>query len=152
MDWCSTHSDPWNERCGWDDNACSGCDECGSWIPCFKDPGEGIPGCECHASCATCGYTDDPTGADDCIACADGIAVVPVYPDGTGTCPGSSESSSENGKDGSLAIIVPVVVAAVLLVAAVLFLVRKRAVTARQAHRDASMPNVGDEAEAEVEA
>ena len=65
---------------------------------------------------------------------------------------GSSKSSSGKGKGGSLAIIVPVVVAAVLLVAAVLFLVRKRAVAARQPHRDASMPTVGDEAEAEVEA
>ena len=62
----------------------------------------------------------------------------------------SSSKSSSGGKDGSLAIIVPVVVAAVLLVAAVLFLVRKRAVAARQPHRDASMPNVGDEAEAEA--
>ena len=55
-------------------------------------------------------------------------------------------------KYGSIDIIIPVVIAAVLLVAAVLFLVRKRAVAARQPHRDASMPNVGDEAEAEVEA
>ena len=60
---------------------------------------------------------------------------------------GSSTSSSTGA---SLAIIIPVVVAAVLLVAAVLFLVRKRAVAARQAHRDASMPNVGDEAETEA--
>ena len=88
-----TRSEPWNERCGWDSNACSGCDECGS-----------------------------------------------------------SNSSSGKGKGASLIIIVPVVVAAVLLVAAVLFLVRKRAVAARQPHRDASMPTVGDEAEAEVEA
>ena len=29
-DWCLTRSEPWNERCGWDSNACSGCDECGS--------------------------------------------------------------------------------------------------------------------------
>ena len=76
-------------RCGWDDNACSGCDECDS-------------------------------------------------------------SNSSSGKGASLTIIIPVVVAAVLLVAAVLFLVRKRAVTARQAHRDASMPTVGDEDEVQA--
>ena len=69
-------------------------------------------------------------------------------------CAASDDSSNDVGngsyKGAYLAIIVPVVVAAVLLVAAVLFLVRKRAVAARQAHRDASMPNVGDEAEAEA--
>ena len=65
---------------------------------------------------------------------------------------GSDSSSSSSKTGASLAIIVPVVVAAVLLVAAVLFLVRKRAVAARQPHRDASMPNVGDGDEAEVEA
>ena len=119
-------------------------------LSCFKDLGEGIPGCKCHASCAMCGYTNVPTDANDCITCADGGAVVSVYPDGTGTCPGSSKSSSGTGKNGSLAIIVPVVVAAVLLVAAVLFLVRKRAVAARQPHRDASMPNVGDEDEVQA--
>merc|ERR1719506_2224284 len=53
---------------------------------CFEDNQTGIPGCECHASCASCGYTDDPTGPADCIACADGGAVVPVYHDGTGWC------------------------------------------------------------------
>ena len=68
----------------------------------------------------------------------------------TPACSGSSSSKSTTG--ATLTIIVPVVVAAVLLVAAVLFLVRKRAVAARQPHRDASMPTVGDEAEAEVEA
>ena len=59
---------------------------------CFEDPGEGIPGCECHASCATCGYYNDPTAVDDCITCADGGAVVPAYDDGTGTCPRYSYS------------------------------------------------------------
>ena len=75
-----------------------------------------------------CG-TNDCSGCDEC---------------------GSSKSSSGKGKDASIAIIVPVVVAAVLLVAAVLFLVRKRVVAARQPHRDASMPNVGDEDEVEA--
>ena len=60
-----------------------------------------IDGCECHASCAACGFTADPTGADDCIECADGGAVVPLYDDGTGTCPGSSSSSSSLGSSSS---------------------------------------------------
>ena len=55
-----------------------------------------------------------------------------------------------NSGTASLAIIIPGVIAAVLLVAAVLFLVRKRVVAARQ-HRRESMPTVGgDEAEAEA--
>ena len=62
-------------------------------------------------------------------------------------CP---ESASKKSGGGSVAIIIPVVVAAVILLAAILFLVRKRRVAARQAHRDASMPNVGDEAEVEA--
>ena len=69
-------------------------------------------------------------------------------------CAASDDSSNDVGngsyKGAYLAIIIPVVVAAVLLVAAVLFLVRKRAVAARQPHRDASMPNVGAEDEAEA--
>ena len=65
---------------------------------------------------------------------------------------GSDSSSSKSKTGASLTIIVPVVVAAVLLVAAALFLVHKHAVAARQPHRDASMPNVGDGDEAEVEA
>ena len=57
-----------------------------------------------------------------------------------------------DGKGGSIAIIIPVVIAAVLLVAAVLYLVRKRRVAARQPHRQSSMPTIGGDDEAEVEA
>ena len=60
-------------------------------------------------------------------------------------------SNNNGGTSASLAMIIPVVIAAVLLLAAVLFLVRKRVVAARQ-HRRESMPTVGDEDEAEVEA
>ena len=59
-----------------------------------------------------------------------------------------------NSGTASLAIIIPVVVAAVFLVAAILFLVRKRIVAGRE-HRRESMPTVGGakaEAEAEAEA
>ncbi|KAJ1455246.1 hypothetical protein M885DRAFT_520547 [Pelagophyceae sp. CCMP2097] len=45
-----------------------------------------ISECECHESCGSCGYYDMPDKAEDCITCADGSAVVPVFEDGTGTC------------------------------------------------------------------
>jgi hypothetical protein len=60
--------------------------------------------------------------------------------------------SSDSGNGASLSIIIPVVIAAVLLVAAVLYLVRKRHVAALQLHRQSSMPTIGGDDEAEVEA
>ena len=66
--------------------------------------------------------------------------------------PYDTDSCRCDGKGGSIAIIIPVVIAAVLLVAAVLYLIRKRRVAARQPHRQASMPTVGGDDEAEVEA
>ena len=48
--------------------------------------------CECHPSCAMCGYSSSPTAADDCISCADPTTVVEaVYPDGTGYCNGKKK-------------------------------------------------------------
>merc|ERR1719271_1785677 len=60
-------------------------------------------------------------------------------------------SNDNGGTSASLTIIIPVVIAAVLLLAAVLFLVRKRVVAARQ-HRRESIPTIGGDDEAEVEA
>ena len=67
------------------------------------------------------------------------------------TC-GSGEKASQKIRGSSVAIIVPVVIAAVILLAAILFLVRKRRVAARQPHRQSSMPTIGGDDEAEVEA
>ena len=64
----------------------------------------------------------------------------------------ASDPSRASGASQPLGIALASAVAAVLLIAAVLFFVRKRAVAARQPHRDASMPTVGDGDEAEVEA
>ena len=66
-------------------------------------------------------------------------------------CPACGGSSNSGGSGtASLAIVIPVVIAAVLLVAAILFLVYKRVVAARQ-HRRESMPTIAaDEAEAEA--
>ena len=61
---------------------------------CYTDPWTSVPGCTCHASCKACGYTDSPTGAADCITCADGSVVQAVYSDGTGRC-GESTYESE---------------------------------------------------------
>jgi len=46
-----------------------------------------FPGCECHPSCSTCGYYDNPVQYNDCIACSNSTHVVkPHYGDGTGSC------------------------------------------------------------------
>ena len=66
--------------------------------------------------------------------------------------PYDTDSCRCDGNSASLSIIIPVVIAAVLLVAAVLYLVRKRRVAARQPHRQSSMPAIGGDDEAEVEA
>ena len=67
------------------------------------------------------------------------------------TCEDGGSASKASG-GASLAIIIPVVIAAVLLVAAVLYLVRKRRVAALQLHHQSSMPAIGGDDEAEVEA
>jgi len=66
--------------------------------------------------------------------------------------PYDTDSRRCDGNSASLSIIIPVVIAAVLLVAAVLYVVRKRVVAARQPHRQSSMPTIGGDDEAEVEA
>ena len=67
------------------------------------------------------------------------------------TCSSGKKASQKIG-GSSLAIIIPVVIAAVILLAAILFLVRKRRVAALQLHRQSSMPTIGGDDEAEVEA
>ncbi|XRB14789.1 hypothetical protein RI054_09g46290 [Pseudoscourfieldia marina] len=65
---------------------------------CFVQPEVALDNCKCHPTCGTCGYNNDPTKAVDCITCADGSAVKPVYADGTGYCgeppPGTSDDTS----------------------------------------------------------
>ena len=94
---------------------------------------------------ALCGETSDsgPTGDE----------IDPVYyTSGSEDGHVDTDSCRCDGKGGSIAIIIPVVIAAVLLVAAVLYLVRKRRVAALQLHRQSSMPTLGGDDEAEVEA
>ena len=54
---------------------------------CYQyESGDVIEGCQCHSTCAKCGYYDWPIGDDDCITCAEGFELSPVYSDGTGYC------------------------------------------------------------------
>ena len=53
---------------------------------CFLKQGAPVPNCTCHASCATCGYYDNPIDDADCLTCADGSTVKPQYLDGAGLC------------------------------------------------------------------
>ena len=53
---------------------------------CFAMPGVPIRDCECHDSCATCGYNNNPVQSTDCTSCADGSSVQAVYEDGSGIC------------------------------------------------------------------
>ena len=59
-----------------------------------------IDGCECHSSCEKCGYYAMPEGDSDCITCADGSSVTPIYTDGTGTCD-TGDNDNSDGDDGS---------------------------------------------------
>ena len=67
---------------------------------CFDEDRVGIADCECHETCATCGFDSDPTGKKDCITCADGDDVTPFYTDGTGICGISSASEACFDGDG----------------------------------------------------
>ena len=55
---------------------------------CYRYQGDTTPlaGCRCHASCAACGYSVDPTLPQDCTSCANGQPVFQIYNDGTGLC------------------------------------------------------------------
>ena len=63
---------------------------------CFDEDRVGIADCECHETCATCGFDSDPTGKKDCITCADGDDVKPFYADGTGTCKKKKNKDKKN--------------------------------------------------------
>mmetsp|Transcript_6040 Transcript_6040/g.18198 ORF Transcript_6040/g.18198 Transcript_6040/m.18198 type:complete len:448 (+) Transcript_6040:66-1409(+) len=67
---------------------------------CFDSFGDGIAGCECDSSCATCGYYDDPVNDDDCITCADGSDVTVIWSDGTGMCSDCDEGYRTCEGDG----------------------------------------------------
>ena len=66
---------------------------------CYADAGVPSPDaldCQCHYSCGACGYGGEnyaPDDAADCITCADGSPVTPVWGDGTGTCSFSGQQA-----------------------------------------------------------
>ena len=65
---------------------------------CYFSPGFMIEGCECHSSCASCGYALLP-GPDNCITCADGGALGGAVENhdanGTGSCPTESQHNRQ---------------------------------------------------------
>merc|ERR1711998_463132 len=71
------------------DDASTDSEATGSVGSCYEfsdDAGSQIQGCDCYETCGDCGYSDSPTDPTDCINCADGSDVVPIYEDGTGCC------------------------------------------------------------------
>ena len=67
---------------------------------CYKRPNDGNPpdywvrvaDCNCHSTCASCGFNDMPTEDADCITCASGYVLESYYSDGTGFCVGESDA------------------------------------------------------------
>ena len=55
---------------------------------CFENEGDtvAVSGCNCHSTCASCGYNSMPTENADCITCQPGHVFQQFYPDGTGFC------------------------------------------------------------------
>ena len=55
---------------------------------CFANEGDtvAVSGCNCHSTCASCGYNSMPTEDADCITCQPGYVLESFYPDGTGFC------------------------------------------------------------------
>jgi len=104
IQYCKCHSSC--ESCGfWDEptdaNNCISCADgsdvnvmyddgtgyCGKISGCYKRYlNEKIKGCSCHSSCEACGYNKRSDTVLDCITCADGSEVNPVWKDGTGYC------------------------------------------------------------------
>ena len=65
---------------------------------CYRKKGEIIDGCECHPSCKTCGYSDNPVGINQCLKCNNGTEVNRLYQNGAGWC----GSFNEDGNTGEL--------------------------------------------------
>ena len=130
---------------------------------CYLENAQAFPNCyansgnpELVAPCGTTGCCDLEDGAawDDaaCLTVEELLARAERAEARAELAEKEPDSCRCDGKGGSIAIIIPVVIAAVLLVAAVLYLVRKRVVAALQLHRQSSMPTIGGDDEAEVEA
>lgn len=52
---------------------------------CYDDEGYYLEDCNCHESCYTCGFGEDPTEDTDCASCMSGTLTA-LYDDGTGYC------------------------------------------------------------------
>lgn len=53
---------------------------------CYKDKDKIADNCECHPSCKTCGYSDNPIGMNQCLTCKNGTDVNKLYENGAGWC------------------------------------------------------------------
>lgn len=53
---------------------------------CYKNKDTKIDNCECHPSCKTCGYSDNPIGMNQCLVCKNGTEVNKLYENGAGWC------------------------------------------------------------------
>ena len=53
---------------------------------CYRSEGNIVKGCECHDSCSTCGYSNNPNGINQCLKCKNGNEVNSLYNNGAGWC------------------------------------------------------------------
>lgn len=53
---------------------------------CYKNKDTKVDNCECHPSCKTCGYSDNPIGMNQCLDCKNGTEVNKLYENGAGWC------------------------------------------------------------------
>lgn len=53
---------------------------------CYKDKDTVAKNCQCHPSCKTCGYSDNPIGMNQCLSCKNGTDVNQLYENGAGWC------------------------------------------------------------------
>jgi len=67
---------------------------------CFDAPGgTALPNCTCHATCASCGYSDNPTSPDNCIACRNGF-IMQYLPDSDGSSSGAGRCVATGSPSG----------------------------------------------------